>query len=291
MKCPDCNISLTYHKSSGAAVCHYCGYKEKLPETCPECQSKYIKYFGAGTEKVEEEANLLFPQYETARLDVDSIKKKGDIEKVLGNFKKGKTKILVGTQLVAKGLDFDNVGLVGVISADTTLNIPDFRSSERTFQLITQAAGRAGRRDKAGKVIIQTYTPEHYAIEAAAAHDYEQFYKEEIELRRLMKYPPYSDLIQAVITAENEEEAETAATSVQSGLKEKLPEEAHENIFQPQMLPFFKQNGVRYQILIKSEQGKRASYIGALAATKKEIADDKECKFHIGIDINPYSFI
>ena len=291
MKCQDCNIAHTYHKAKNLAVCHYCGIKEKMPESCPECKSKYIRHFGVGTEKVEEEVKLLFPQYETDRLDLDTIKKKGDIEKVLGSFKKGNTQILIGTQLVAKGLDFENVGLVGVISADTTLNIPDFRSSEKTFQLITQAAGRAGRGNEIGKVIIQTYTPDHYAIEAASEHNYEQFYEAEISLRKLMKYPPYTDLIQILITAESDEEAVNAAQKVFEELKTNLNEKDGQNVFPPQLLTFFKQNGVRYQILIKSEQGKRNVYLDIIAEIKKRIASDKDCKYSLGVDVNPFSFI
>jgi len=288
MECPSCSISLTYHKSSDAAICHYCSYREKLPKVCPECKGKYIRHFGAGTERVEEEVNALFPQYETARFDIDAIKRKGEIERVLGNFKKGKTKILVGTQLVAKGLDFDNVGLVGVISADTSLNIPDYRSTERTFQLITQVAGRAGRGDKAGKVIIQTYTPEHYAIEAAAAHDYDKLYEMENSLRKVLRYPPYSDLIQVMITAENEEIAKSVADKFVDNIRKKLPEIDNDDIMQPQELSFFKQDGVRYQILIKSTQGRRNTVIAALANLKRGINDDG---VQIGIDVNPYSLI
>ena len=154
MKCPDCGISLTYHKSKNKLLCHYCGKSFEIPKFCPECESSYIKYFGIGTEQVEEAVNEYFPGVETDRLDIDALKTRKDLDRILGAFAKGDTKVLIGTQLVAKGLDFDNVGLVGVIAADTTLNIPDYRSSERTFQLITQAAGRAGRGDRRGRVII-----------------------------------------------------------------------------------------------------------------------------------------
>ncbi|MCL1809314.1 MAG: primosomal protein N' [Clostridiales bacterium] len=291
MKCQGCGISLTYHKSRGSLVCHYCGHEEKMPETCPACSSKHIKDFGAGTEKVEEEAKALFPGVATGRLDLDAIKRKGDTEKVLGSFKAGRTRILIGTQLVAKGLDFDNVGLVGIISADTTLNIPDFRSTERTFQLITQAAGRAGRRDKAGKVVIQTYTPGHYAVAAASAHDYDEFYRAEINLRKLLKYPPFSDLIQVVFTAESEEEARQWAEKAFERLVGELPKESGQDMFPPQELPFFKQDGSRYQILIKSGKGKRNLYMDALALVKKGMSDDKACNCNMGIDVNPYSFL
>jgi primosomal protein N' (replication factor Y) len=154
-----------------------------VPEICPSCGSRYIRYFGTGTEKVEEEVSRLFPGHKTARLDMDTARKKGSMEKILDGFGKGDTDILTGTQIVSKGLDFPNVGLVGIISADVSLNIPDFRSAEKTFQLITQASGRAGRGSEAGKVVIQTYTPENYAVCAAAAQDYRKFYDTEIKLR------------------------------------------------------------------------------------------------------------
>jgi len=286
MKCPGCGITLTYHKSSGSAQCHYCGYKEELPEICPECGSRYIRFFGAGTEKVEEEAKSLFPGYETGRLDLDTVKRKGELEKALSDFRTQKTRILIGTQLVAKGLDFENVGLVGIISADTTLNIPDFRSAERAFQLMTQAAGRAGRGDIPGKVVIQTYTPGHYSVLAAASNDYKGFYEREAALRKLMKYPPYSDLIQVVFTAEKEEDAVKGAEAAYAEIKKKISEEEHVNIFLPQGLPYFKQKGARYRILIKSSKGKRNTYVEALTEIRKNISG---CV--MGIDINPYSFL
>lgn len=291
MKCPDCGISLTYHKAKGLAGCHYCGYTEKLPEVCPECGSRYIRHFGAGTEKIEEEARTLFPDYETGRLDLDAIKKKGDLEKVLGRFKVGKTKILVGTQLVAKGLDFENVGLVGVMSADTTLNIPDFRAAERTFQLITQAAGRAGRGDKAGKVVIQTYSPDHYSVAAAVSHNYREFYSTEISVREMMNYPPFTDLIQAVFTADADSDARKGAESALQELADRFSNEDDVNIFAPQALPYFKQNGIRYQIIIKSARGKRNSYMDALVEIKERLSNDKAYNCSMGIDVNPYSFL
>jgi len=288
MRCKDCGISLTYHKSGSSANCHYCGYKEDLPEACPECGSKYIRHFGAGTEKVEEEARALFPDHETDRLDLDAIRRKGDLEKVLSGFRRGRTKILVGTQLVAKGLDFKNVGLVGVISADSALNIPDFRAAERAFQLITQAAGRAGRGGKAGKVIIQTYAPDHYSILSAANHDYKEFYEKEIILRKLMKYPPFSDLIQTMVTADNEEDAINGAETVFAEIKKRVSNEDLMNIFPPHAMTLFKQSGVRYQILIKSEPGRRNEFMEILTEIKKDIL---ECDFTMGIDVNPYSFM
>lgn len=202
VKCDTCGISMTYHKSENSVVCHVCGHSTPSPQVCPKCESKYIKYFGTGTEKVEELTREFFPEYVTDRLDMDTSRKKGSIQRILQNFKKEKTKILIGTQLVAKGLDFANVGLVGIITADISLNIPDYRAAERTFQLITQAAGRTGRGDKKGTVVIQTYNPEHYAIITASYHNYAEFYKTEIRIRKALLYPPFCTMMQIVFTAE-----------------------------------------------------------------------------------------
>ena len=193
MKCDTCGVSLTYHKSSGMAECHYCGRKIKVPSVCPSCNGKYIKHFGVGTEQVEEFTHEIFPDYTVDRLDMDTTARKGSAERILNDFKKGKTHILVGTQLVAKGLDFADVGLVGIIAADITLNIPDYRSAERTFQLIVQSAGRAGRGGEQGYVVIQTYSPEENAVKEAARGNFDNFYKNEIRVRKLSGYPPFTN--------------------------------------------------------------------------------------------------
>ena len=172
MSCPDCGITLVYHKAENAAVCHYCGKKQPVPVTCPDCGSEEIRRFGIGTEQVEEEVKKIFPEKKVERLDLDTAGSTKEINRIFKNFAEEKTDILIGTQLVAKGLDFKNVGLVGVISADVSLNIPDYRATERTFQLVTQVAGRAGRGEQQGKVIVQSYTPENFAIAAACEHDY-----------------------------------------------------------------------------------------------------------------------
>jgi len=292
MKCPECGISLTYHKKENVAICHYCGYRQALPKICPECNSKYIKHFGTGTEKVEEAAAELFEGARIARLDLDTIKRKGSIDKILDDFQKGKTDILVGTQLVAKGLDFANIGLVGIVSADVTLNIPDFRSSERTFQLITQAAGRAGRGNIPGKVVIQTYSPENYAIIAASEQNYTQFYDAEIKLRAYMHYPPYSDLIQILFTAQTMEDALAAAEVVDQKLRKQMGVGAESDIFKPQPAPMSKTGDIyRCHILIKAPLGKRREYTQMLMDIKREINMRKKKNFTISIDFNPYSFI
>lgn len=195
VKCPHCDISLTYHRTNNVLRCHYCGYTIQNPSACPECKSNYIRFFGTGTQKVEDELRQLFPNARIARMDYDSTKNKGAHEKILSTFSSGKIDILLGTQMVAKGLDFANVSLVGVIAADTILALPDFRAAERTFQLLTQVSGRAGRHHIAGRVVVQTYLPDHYSIRYAKNHDYVGFYHEESELRRQMNYPPFSKLV------------------------------------------------------------------------------------------------
>lgn len=291
LKCPDCGISLTYHKDGGKATCHYCGHEEDPPEVCPECGSRYIRYFGTGTEKVEEIIGEFFPEAVIERLDLDSTKRKGSIDRILDRFKKGKIHILIGTQLVAKGLDFRNVGLVGIIAADVTLNIPDFRSAERTFQLITQAAGRAGRGDETGKVIIQSYQPNHYTVQLAAKQDYNGFYKAEIKLRKYMEYPPYSDLIQIVFSSKEEERAKAAAEKWYEKTIEALKAEKKGRVFRPQEAPMSKiKDTYRYCMLIKCPQGKRRSYTAALLEIK-EAEKIKKKEYAVTVDINPYSFV
>ncbi|PYF76591.1 replication restart helicase PriA [Pedobacter nutrimenti] len=194
-KCVNCDVSLTYHKSSGKLHCHYCGYHENSLKICPACGSVHIEQKGFGTERVEEELSLIFPEARIARLDVDSTRTKNSLQKIIADFQEKKTDILIGTQMVAKGLDFDHVTLIGVINADTLLNFPDFRAFERSFQLLTQVSGRAGRREKQGKVCIQAYDDDHRIIKQVVENDYIGMYNDEIEERRQFNYPPFSRLI------------------------------------------------------------------------------------------------
>ena len=275
-KCPVCGLSLTYHKKNGAAVCHYCGYQQAAPAECPECGSRYIKYFGSGTEKVEETVAELFPDHVSERLDLDSVRKKGELERRLKAFEAGKVHILIGTQLIAKGLDFKNIGLVGIISADVALNIPDFRSPERTFQLITQAAGRAGRGSEKGRVIIQTYSPEHYAVTFAARQDYEGFYETEIKLRQYMGYPPYSDLFQIMFTADEAEAALKGAWDWHDRLVDAMDPNERGNVFDPQEAYMSRiKDTYRYSMLIKCPKGRRREYTGLIEQIRE---DDRKRK-------------
>lgn len=289
IKCHECGITMVYHKGENAAVCHYCGRKQPVPRRCPGCKSDEIKFFGIGTEQVEEEVSKIFPSETAARFDLDTAKNTGEIDRMIKNFAKGKIRILIGTQLVAKGLDFKNVGLVGVISADSSLNIPDYRATERTFQLITQVAGRAGRGEKQGKVIIQTYSPDNFAINSAANHDYRSFFRQEIIIRNFMKYPPYTDLIAVEFTSQNEEIAENAARNCRNYLIKAGLERA-ENIFEPRLSENFKgKDNFRYNILIKCPKGARNKYIHYLRFYEAQNRKMKKQKWVQTIDVNPYS--
>lgn len=201
-ECPHCDITLTFHQTNQTIRCHYCGYSESMPKECPKCSSSHIRFFGTGTQKVEEELVKLFPGVRVIRMDMDTTSRKGAHEKLLTAFGNHEADILLGTQMIAKGLDFPKVSLVGMISADTMLHLPDFRSSERTFQLITQVAGRAGRHDIPGEVVVQTYTPENYCIQMSVEHNYHDFFNQEIKLRKLGNYPPFYRLCMIHFTHE-----------------------------------------------------------------------------------------
>jgi len=222
MKCAKCDSVLVYHSSKKELVCHYCNRKRDVPKICPECKGSYLRFSGKGTEKIESEIHRMFPAAGIDRMDTDVTKKKGSHDAILKKFKEGRTNILVGTQMIAKGHDFPQVTLVGVISADVSLNLPDFRSSERTFNLLTQVGGRAGRGKDAGEVVIQTYAPGHYAITAAAKHDYEAFYKQEIALRKELSFPPFTNIIKVTLRSTNEEIVKNTASDLARYLKKRL---------------------------------------------------------------------
>jgi len=224
VKCPQCDVSMTYHQSENLLKCHYCGSTMPPPAACPECGSRYIKYFGAGTQKVAEEVQKLFPMARVARMDVDTTREKDAHVRILNRFRSGEANVLIGTQMIAKGLDFPNVTLVGVVAADMTLNLPDYRSTERTFQLLTQVAGRAGRADKPGRVIVQTYDPDHYGIQLAAAQDYRAFYQKESAFRRSALYPPFTEIVRIVYSGKDEKKVREAAERDEEAMNRYLDE-------------------------------------------------------------------
>lgn len=249
--CPNCAVSLTFHQSEQEAVCHYCNFHKKIPETCEKCKSPLFRFSGVGTEQVESEVARLFPNARIARLDADTTKKKGAHEKILSDFRNRQIDILVGTQMIAKGFDFQHVGLVGVVNADTGLMLPDYRASERTFQLLTQIAGRAGRGKHPGKVLVQTYSPQHYAIQHAAKHDYEGFYEEEIKNRKALRYPPFSRIINIMFRGKFEKKVCEQANE----LKLLLAGEAKNfEVMGPAPLPFYRLRGhFRWHVMIRGE--------------------------------------
>ena len=221
--CENCDISMTYHKN-GFLVCHYCGKTKKQPNLCPKCGSKYVKFFGAGTERVEEEVRKYLKNAKILRMDVDTTRAKDSHEKIYNAFKAGEADILIGTQMVSKGLDFPNVTLVGILSADMSLNLPDYRAAERSFQIITQVAGRAGRGEKEGEVIVQTYTPEHYSLQYAKKYDYEDFYEKEFTIRAMMGYPPFGRILLINGIGKNEDELKKQMIFLGKKVKEKAEE-------------------------------------------------------------------
>ena len=252
-KCKNCNITMTYHIKQNKLKCHYCGYETNAITTCPDCKSNNIRYFGTGTQKLEAEINKMFPKASTIRMDVDTVSTKNSHEDILNKFKNENIDILIGTQMVVKGHHFPNVTLVGVIAADTNLNIGDYMASERTFQILTQVAGRAGREKDRGKVIIQTYNPDNFSIEYAKEQNYKLFYNLESTIRKQLKYPPFCDIIMLGFTSESEINIQKVATEVHTFFKNKIKQNNFPIIlYKPVPAPIDKiKNKFRWRIIIK----------------------------------------
>lgn len=285
VKCPSCNISMTYHSYEKKLKCHYCSYEENLVTTCPECHSDKIRYFGTGTQKLEQEINKQFPNASTIRMDIDTVTKKNSHEEILNKFKNENIDILIGTQMVVKGHHFPNVTLVGVIAADSSLNIDDYRANERTFQILTQVAGRAGRENLPGKVIIQTYNPDNFSIICAQKQNYEMFYETEIALRKQLKYPPFCDIILISFNSLNETNIKNISNEMYKKLLEKLNQEEFK-IFRPMPSPIDKiQNRYRWRIIIKGNMTVEANEV--LNQILKEIYSRNIKDIRISIDVNP----
>ena len=286
--CPNCDISLTLHMDTKTMNCHYCGFSKEIPHVCPNCQSRSIRYYGTGTQKAYDELAELFPQARILRMDVDTTRKKGSHQALLEQFGSGEADILLGTQMIAKGLDFPNVTLVGVLNADTALNLPDFRSSERTFQLLTQVAGRAGRAEKAGQVLIQSYNPNHYAIRFAKDQDYEGFYTYEMGIRRQLGYPPYYFTIGITLSHKKEEEVRRRAYEVMEILRSGLSDASI--ILGPTPKPIARTHNLyHYQILIKyrleDELGPTLNQVLALTQEREN------SELRLSIDHEPQQFL
>lgn len=285
-KCKNCNISLTYHKKEEKLKCHYCGYEEGIHKICPECGSKKIKYFGTGTQKLELEINKIFPNASTIRMDIDTVTKKNSHEEILERFNKEQIDILIGTQMIVKGHHFPNVTLVGVVSADGSLNIDDYRASERTFDLLVQVAGRAGRERQQGNVIVQTYNPDNYSIQYAKKQNYDDFYNIEIKLRNQLRYPPFCDIIMFGISGEMEEVVSKTANKLYKELKESIEqEELIANILKPLPAPIDKiKNRYRWRIIIKAKVNDKLIDIINECLYNKELLKNNA---RIIADINP----
>lgn len=288
LPCPNCDISLTLHMDSKTMKCHYCGHEERIPYRCPNCGQDKIRYYGTGTQKVEEELQTLLPDSRILRMDVDTTRRKGAHEKILRTFGEGQADILLGTQMIAKGLDFPNVTLVGVLNADSALNLPDFRSSERTFQLLTQVSGRAGRAEKPGEVIIQSFNPEHYAIQLAKAQDYEDFYTKEMYIRHRGDYPPYYFTVQ--ITASHPEENEAAKQMFQIATKLKQGLSPQAILLGPTPNAIMRVNNrYFYQVIIKYKQEPMLQPLLKEILTDTQRATARGLK--LSIDAEPMNFI
>lgn len=286
-KCVNCDVSLTFHKSSGKLHCHYCGYHESSMNICPACGSVHIEQKGFGTERIEEELSLIFPDVKIARLDVDSTRTKNSLQKIIGDFQEKKTEILIGTQMVAKGLDFDNVTLIGVINADTLLNYPDFRAFERSYQLLAQVAGRAGRRDKQGKVCIQAYDDDHRIIKQVVDNDYLAMYNDEIEERKLYHYPPFTRLIFINIKHKDSNLLNAASAHFATMLRSQL---GNRVLGPEQPLVSRIRNYYIKQLIIKSDKSDAIQKVKAVI--KQTINDFNSEKAYKGviiqIDVDPY---
>jgi len=282
-RCKHCDISLTLHKKSNTLICHHCGFRIKKIENCPVCGKK-VFYLGWGTQRVEEEIEKKYAGYSIKRMDTDSIRGRHDHEEIYDKLKKGEIQILLGTQMVTKGLDLPDIGFVGIVSADTTLNLPDFRSSERTFQLLSQVAGRAGRGEP-GKVLIQSSSPNHYAIKSASEHDYRLFYEKEIKFRKSANYPPFTKLVRIIIKSKNIEKAEDGAIKIKK-IIESTADTKNITILGPVICPLGKiEKYFRFHILLKS---KRSS---TLQKVSSKIYSEKIPGTKISIEIDPVNML
>jgi len=287
VECANCSVTLTYHRRDRRMLCHYCNYSERVPERCPKCDSEYIQFMGLGSERVEAELNGAFPKARIARLDRDAINGKRDYETILAGFRDGDYDILVGTQMIAKGHDIPNVTLVGIVSADVGLGLPDFRAAERTFQLLTQAGGRAGRGETPGIVLIQTINPDHYAIQCASAQDYQAFYEKEIHFRRALNYPPFAALANIIVQGRDEEEALSRSAALGRVLQ---PAPEGVRVMGPAAAAMARiKNEYRFQMLLKAATRKRLNQV--LGDLRRFAAAEKWNPTSLVIDVDPMTLL
>ena len=289
VKCKNCNISLTYHQYENKLKCHYCGYEQNVVTVCPECHSTKIRYFGTGTQRLEQEINKVFPNATTIRMDKDTVTKKNSHEDILNKFRDENIDILIGTQMIVKGHHFPNVTLVGVVAADSSLNIDDYRANERTFQILTQVAGRAGREKLKGQVIIQTYNPDNFAIQCAKNQDYIEFYQTEIALRQQLMYPPFKDIILINFNGLSENEIKKVSLEVYKYLMENLNLDEFK-VMKPMPSPIDRiQNHIRWRMIVKGNMTPEANYV--FNNCLKLIYDNNYKNTRVTIDVNPNSMM
>ncbi|WP_407268010.1 primosomal protein N' [Radiobacillus sp. PE A8.2] len=289
INCPHCDIALTYHRNTENLKCHYCGHDEKMPSLCPSCQSDTIRFFGTGTQKVEEAITKILPEARVIRMDVDTTRRKGSHEKLLDKFANHEADILLGTQMIAKGLDFANVTLVGVLAADSLLHLPDFRAAEKTFQLLTQVSGRAGRHSLPGEVVIQTYTPEHYSVQLASQYDFEQFFLKEMHTRKTFQYPPYVFLTLITVSHPNQIKAAKVTKKITQLLRKYLSSQT--NILGPTPSPLTRiKDRYRYQCMVKyKKEPNQQKVIQKILSFYED--DIKKNQLMINVDLQPYQLM
>ena len=287
VKCPNCSVALTYHSANHRLMCHYCGYSRDLDQDCPNCGSKLISYTGSGTQRIEDELHRLFPQAKILRMDLDTTLTKHSHEKILAAFAAGEADILIGTQMIAKGHDYPNVTLVGIMAADLSLNADSFTAAETGFRLMLQAAGRAGRRDDRGRVFLQTYQPQHYAVQYAAKQDYEGFYEEEMLMRQMMGYPPFSAFFSILLTGAVQEEAAQAAQELAERLAQ-ADEEEIATILGPTALPKFR-GEYRYQIIVKAAEEEPLRQL--VLPTAERMKKERSRNVRVGLALNPTNIV
>jgi primosomal protein N' (replication factor Y) len=284
VRCPHCDIALTHHWQRAVALCHYCDYEIAAPHVCPQCNSPGIRYRGLGTQKLEAEVRTRFPEFTSLRMDTDTMQSPGSHERALASFRSGDVRILLGTQMIAKGLDFPDVTLVGVVNADTALHLPDFRAAERTFQLLVQVAGRTGRGSRGGRVLVQTFSPDHPAIQAAVRHDYSAFADRELPLRRMLGYPPFASMIRVVVRGTRETITQEFAAAIAASIARSLgPDSKDTRILGPAAAPIAKLRG-KYRFQIQLQGPDAATLRAAIRHAQQQLPPPDDVQWIADVD-------